>query len=137
MGELGHYLETLDELSEAERYLLSALDLIKSESLSQRLELQQQIRLAKVYQHQKRFEESDLLYAELIRKCGSSEQGSYFLPFALQHAGKSLFDQRRFSEALEHFEKALKIRLAMQAPEDQIESTKLAIEATKNRAAQT
>lgn len=53
--------------------------------------------------------------------------------FAHQHYGKSLFNQGRFSEALERFSTALGIREAAAAPEDQIASSRQAIAAARSR----
>jgi hypothetical protein len=55
--------------------------------------------------------------------------------FGRQHFGKSRFDERRYAEALELFERALAIRLANGAPADQLASSRQAIAATRHRLA--
>ncbi len=131
LGELGTYLRSLNDLVSAQNYLLEALELTKNNHLGIKLEVQQNIRLAHVLQWQKRYNESDFLFNKIISACRINSEANLYLDFALQHAGKNLFDQSRFSEALLCFEEAMKLRIQRNAPEDQIASTNFAINRTK------
>ena len=133
MGEMGVYLRQLMQLNEAEQILSKALTLIETHSLGIKFEFQQKIRLAHVYQWQKRFAESSKLFSEVIHHCRNHPDLSVYLAFALQHAGKDLFDQGKLTDALLYFEEALQIRVQNNVPKDQIESTQLAVQVTKNR----
>lgn len=131
LGEMGVHLRSLDDLEEAERSLLEALEIIKHHQLGIQREIQQKIRLAHVLQWKRNFKGSDALFGEIIEVCRSNSDAAIYLDFALQHAGKNFFDQHRFKEALFLFEETLALRLKRQAPQDQINSTSLAIERTK------
>lgn len=132
LGELGHHLRTIHNLEKAEKTLLEALRIIQEHSLGLKKEIQQKIRLAHVYQWQSNFQKSNPLFEEIIGTCRKNTEATYFLPFALQHSGKNLFDQHRYHEALQQFEEALQIRILTNAPQDQIDSTEKAIQATKH-----
>lgn len=129
-GELGVNLRQADRFSEAEDVLKKALEIVAEKNLGVASEVQQKIRLAHVYQEQRNFAESNALFEECLGLCQSNKLDHYY-PFALQHQGKNLFDQKRYAEALEYFEKALKLRISVKAPQDQIESTERAIERTR------
>lgn len=133
MGDIGVYLRQLMQLNEAEQVLSKALTLIETHSLGIKFEVQQKIRLAHVYQWQKRFAESSKLFSEVIQYCRNNTDLSGYLAFALQHAGKDLFDQGKLADALLYFEEALQIRVQNNVPKDQIESTELAVQVTKDR----
>lgn len=55
--------------------------------------------------------------------------------FAAQLCGKVLFETGRFTEARAAFEHALSIRTRIEAPADQLESTRFALDAATKRAA--
>ena len=55
------------------------------------------------------------------------------LDFAYQHYAKNLFDQKRLKEALSYFEKAMILKLKRKAPQEQIDSTKFAIQIVKEK----
>jgi tetratricopeptide (TPR) repeat protein len=131
LGEIGLYLRILGELDEAEFYLLESLDLISEHNLGLKREIQQMIRLAHVLQWQKEFTESTRVFDQILEVCRQDEDAEFYLSFALQHAGKNLFDQHRYEEALSLFEEALEIRTRQRAHSDLLESTKLAIQRTK------
>ncbi|RWZ50042.1 tetratricopeptide repeat protein [Labedella phragmitis] len=52
--------------------------------------------------------------------------------FSLQHRGKVYFDMRRFEEALEDFRAAAELRRQLGAPDEQIESSLIAIAVTES-----
>lgn len=130
MGELGVNLRSADRFEEAESYLKKALEIVKEKNLGAAFEVQQKIRLAHVFQEQKRFSESNQLFQECLDLC-LAENLDHYYPFALQHQGKNMFDQKRYAEALKYFEEALSLRRRGNVPQDQIESSLRAIERTK------
>ncbi|MFS4458010.1 hypothetical protein [Bdellovibrio sp. HCB2-146] len=132
LGELGVHLRTLGDLDRAEQCLRDALKIIQENNLGIKWEIQQKIRLAHVLQWKRSFNESDSLFSEIINTCRSNVDATIYLDFALQHAGKNFFDQNRLREALAFFEETMSLRLKRKAPQDQIESTDLAIKRTKS-----
>lgn len=130
-GEIGVYLRSLDLFEEAQTVLQHVIDIIAKNKLGLRKEIQNKIRLAHVFQEAKKFQQSNLLFSEVVQTCRSIEEASPLLHFALQHAGKNEFDQGKYAEALENFEEALSLRQAQSAPSDQIQSTQAAIARTK------
>jgi len=130
-GMVGVHQRTLMLLNEAENTLKNVLEIISKENLSIALSAQNKIRMAHVYQWQKKFDKSNLVFEEIIDLCSSNEEASQYLHFAYQHHGRNLFDQKKYQEAFEKFECALKIRNEINAPEDQLQSTLDAIEVVK------
>lgn len=133
LGEIGVHLRSAGELDLAAKNILEALKIITENQLGIKWEIQQKIRLAHVVQWQKNFKESNILFDEIISTCRSNPDAGDYLDFGLQHAGKNFFDQSRFKEALILFEQALELRIAREAPKDQINSTSFAIERTKRK----
>ncbi len=131
-GMVGVHQRTLMLLNESENTLRGVLEIISKENLSISLYAQNKIRLAHVYQWQRKFDKSNLAFEEIIGLCSSNEDASQYLHFAFQHHGRNLFDQKKYQEAFEKFECALKIRNEINAPEDQLQSTRAAIEVVKN-----
>ncbi len=131
LGEAGVHLRVLGDLKEAEDVLREALRIVNDEQLGIRREIQQKLRLAHVLQYKQQFKRSNALFDEAIAVCRTNEEAGFYLHFALQHAGKNLFDQNRFTEALELFEEAMEIRLKNDASADLIKSTAMAIARTK------
>jgi hypothetical protein len=102
------------------------------------------VRLAHVLHWQQRFRDADVLFTSAIgsahtiaraASAGSVEEqrATRLLAFALQHLGKSRFDEARLDEALVLFEQALALRRGSGAPDDQIASSEQAITATRAR----
>lgn len=133
LGQIGVWLRILGDLESAESSLRQALQIVESGQLGINWEIQQKLRLAHVLQWKGLFDQSNTLFAEAIDKCRTIPEANIYLSFALQHAGKNLFDQNRFQEALEMFNEALKIRKVIAAPINQTQSTELAIAITKSR----
>jgi len=131
LGMIGVYQRSLMMLDEAEKTLRKVLDVISENQLSIAFYAQNKIRIAHVYQWQKKFEMSNLIFEEIIDLCLKNEEASQYLHFAYQHHGKNLFDQERYQEAFELFERALKIRIQSNVPLDQLQSTYDAIEVVK------
>lgn len=133
LGETGVYLRSAGHLEEAEIYLLQALAIIETYELGLKIETQQKIRLAHIYQWQKNFSGSDELFEEVLNTCRQQNEADSYLPFALQHAGKNYFDQQKYKKALECFEEALKLRIERASPPDQIASTEQALRVTRGQ----
>lgn len=133
LGETGVYLRSAGRLEEAEIYLLQALAIIETYELGLKIETQQKIRLAHVYQWQKNFTGSDELFEEVLNTCRQHAEADSLLPFALQHAGKNYFDQYKYKKALNCFEEALKLRTERASPSDQIASTERALRVTLSK----
>jgi tetratricopeptide (TPR) repeat protein len=104
------------------------------------------VRLGHVLQWQGRFTDAEVLFEAAIASADSlaaaSPRGTpehtaamAMTAFGRQHFGKSRFDEGRYAEALELFERALAIRLANAAPADQIASSRHAIAVTRHRLA--
>ena len=104
------------------------------------------MRLGHVLQWQGRFADAEKLFESAIASAdsiaaasppGSPEHATAtaMTAFGRQHFGKSRFDEGRYAEALELFERALAIRLASGDPADQVASSRQAIVATRNRLA--
>ena len=68
----------------------------------------------------------------LVTADGSAEhrRATTLLAFALQHHGKSRFDEGRLDEALSLFQRALELRERLDAPDDQLASSRQAVAAT-------
>jgi tetratricopeptide (TPR) repeat protein len=125
---LGSFQRILKNLLEAEICHLECLQLLKAHQAAERRILASNLRLAHVYQWQKRFQESNQLFTQTLSALEAS-QDQEMLSFGLQHFGKNLFDQNRYHEALECFERALIIRQNLK-DEDLMESTRLSIKET-------
>lgn len=128
LGEIGVYLRSLDLFDEAESSIKNALQLIAEHNLGLNKEIQNKIRLAHVYQEKKDFKISSEMFDDLITTCRTNPSAESLLHFALQHAGKNYFDQRQYQKARDFFEEALEIRKMISAPQDQLESTQMALD---------
>ncbi|RYZ88060.1 MAG: hypothetical protein EOP06_11620 [Proteobacteria bacterium] len=122
LGRLGTYLRILRRLSEAQSYLEKSLEVIARHKMPVDVRVQQQIRLAHVYQWQKKFAQSNAIFSELIMLAQKTELGALH-DFIWQHSGKNEFDQHNWSKAYEAFDRALKLRQLRRAPADQIRSS--------------
>jgi tetratricopeptide (TPR) repeat protein len=88
-----------------------------------------QARLAHVYQWRREFEPADRLFAAAL----AAEVPDPLRGHLHQHAGKCLFDQGRYAEARDHFERALDLR--RDGDPDLLASTELALAGTLRRLA--
>jgi tetratricopeptide (TPR) repeat protein len=130
-GLIGVYCRMTKQLTEAEAYLQQAQALHTASSRKQSV-IVNQIRLAHVYQWQGRFTEADRLFISAIRQIEQDSDLEGYLDFAYQHYGKNLFDQHRYKEALQCFNRALAIREDKADP-SLTASTQQAIEQTNRR----
>jgi tetratricopeptide (TPR) repeat protein len=131
LGQIGVMCRMLGRLDDAERYLQRAVALSKQVG-SERSRQVNRIRLAHVYQWQGRFGLSDPIFEEAVALCERREALSAYLDFALQHYGKSLFDQGRYAEAERLFERALQLRLA-KGDDSLAASSRFALDVTRGR----
>tara|TARA_B100000700_G_C14720679_1_gene703581 strand:- start:232 stop:792 length:561 start_codon:yes stop_codon:yes gene_type:complete len=132
LGTIGVVHLHLRSLDKAEEYLKESIKLILDLNLGNVFKAQQSIRLANVYQWKKAFQKANGLFMDTILLCKNDDSCQGYLDFALQHYGKCLFDQSLYSEALEQFEEALRLRQSKNSP-DLINSTEFAISVTKAR----
>ena len=130
LGTIGVYARMLGDLDKAEQSLLAALT-IASPATNPHSHLANSLRLAHVYQWQRRFTEADAIFIDSIARCRANPDLHSYLDFAYQHYGKSLFDQGRFADAERAFNSALVLR---QDKGDAIlaESTRYALETTRS-----
>jgi tetratricopeptide (TPR) repeat protein len=131
--DLGSGLRLLRDLENAKNYLKEAIDLCETYALDLRTTLRAQIILAHILQWQGNFKKSNRLFGELIMTVESNPGLKDLKAFVYQHAGKNLFDQKLYSNALKFFQKALSLRERDQAPQDLIDSSTLAIRITEKR----
>ena len=74
-----------------------------------------------------------------ITTCAAEAEGQEWpaiAAFAYQHRGKVFYDARNFDAARADFKRALFLRQEAGAPEDQLQSTLLAVDAAERRAAE-
>jgi tetratricopeptide (TPR) repeat protein len=131
LGTLGVYLRILGDLDGAQTRLEEAVTLA-AQTGDERAALVNTLRLAHVYQWQRRFEEADSLFAAVTDQCEHDPRFRQYLDFAYQHYGKSKFDQRLYAEAEALFKQALDIRLA-KGDESLVESSSLAWQTARRR----
>lgn len=130
LGNLGVTYLHLRELKRAKENLEKSLSKAEKKDLSTDFKIQQSIRLANVFQWSLEFEKADRLFLETMELCRADN--SFYLDLALQHFGKSLFDQKKYDEALVVFKDALELR-KVKGIDSLIASTNLAILKTKTR----
>lgn len=87
------------------------------------------IRLAHVHQWRGEFGEANLLYTELLAV--AEEFGPVIEAYTHQHAGKNDYEQGHWADARDHFARALEIRDELELPDDQRESSRLALTAAE------
>lgn len=101
------------------------------EQANSKMEMINNLRWADVFRFEKRFQEAlDLL--NKAKKLISTHSFFDYEDFYLQHLGKLYFDKGDYRNALECFEKALKLRIGKANPE-LISSTELALKITKQK----
>ena len=134
LGEAAPLLRIAGRLDEARRTASAAI------ALAELLEdvhaaYANRIRLAHVMQWEGRYELANPLFDQLIGQARSSPELADLMDTVLQHAGKNLFDQRRYAEAARCFREALQLRRA-KGIEDLMESSAEALRVTQARAAE-
>ncbi len=121
------------QLNSAELSLKVAIQICEKENYPEKL-LQNKIRLAHVFQWKRSFDRANDLFLECEKQLNSVTSPALVAAF-WQHKGKNLFDQEFYELSAECFQKALDLRLQTQAPEDQIESSRFALEVAQERMA--
>lgn len=92
------------------------------------------IRLAHVHQWRGEYAESNLLFTELL--AAAEQFGPVIEAFTHQHAGKNDYDQGHWADARDHFARALQIRTELELPDEQRESSRLALAAAQRHLAE-
>ncbi len=87
------------------------------------------VRLAHVHQCRGEFAESNMLFTELLP--AAARFGPVIDAFTHQHAGKNDYDQGHWGDARDHFARALAIREELELPENEIESSRVALAAAQ------
>ena len=126
LTQLGSFHRILNNLHEAENCHIQCIELLNKLAADSVRMVAAKIRLAHVYQWQKRFEVSNQIFLDcLLLAEGLSDNGE-MKSFALQHQGKNLFDQKKYDEALKHFYEAMMIRARLKR-DDLADSSRLAL----------
>ena len=128
LAQVGTLQRILLKLEDAEKSHKECLRLLLANQATSDKVLAAQIRLAHVYQWQRRFDLSNEVFSKTLLALKPSAN-KLLLSFGLQHQGKNLFDQSLFKEALECFYEALEIRKDLKKT-DLMESTELSIKVT-------
>lgn len=129
LQHLGMALRTLQQLDQAEKYLMQAVSLSYSHPNKVRL-LQNLIRLAHVYQWKKEFAKAHLLFDQAKALMAETTVSEILTAAYHQHLGKLLFDEALYKDARVEFETALVLRTKISAPKDQLESTQASLRET-------
>jgi len=132
MGQLGVYCRILRRLDLAENYLKEAIWMNRQKEPEDKWDIVLKIRLGHVHQWQKKYQEADRLFLEVIALIGDKKEFEDLVDFVWQHYGKSLFDQGEYPHALKCFKKALELRFK-KGDKQLIQSAKIAISETYRR----
>jgi DNA-binding SARP family transcriptional activator/tetratricopeptide (TPR) repeat protein len=124
-------LRALGRLNEAEQEGRDAYDLAVRTG-TPRQQVAALLRLAHVMQYRTRWRDADAMFAEALARARELDD-PLMLAFAHQHAGRNHVDQGRHDEAVAAFRAALELREAHDAPQDQLESSRGAIRAARQR----
>jgi dipeptidase E len=125
LANLGFCLRVIGRLSEASAVCKEVLALCSTSDINRLVSAK--LRLASIYQWQKRFELSNEIFDDIEFVYLNIVTSDQVKGFYWQHRGKNEFDQKNFSKAFSYFEKALEIRIKYSAPKELIESSQFAI----------
>ncbi|HYC38366.1 MAG TPA: hypothetical protein VEC19_18205 [Usitatibacter sp.] len=135
LGEATPLLRIAGRLDEARRTASAAIAL--AELLEDaKAAYVNRIRLAHVMQWEGRFDLSNALFDQLTGQARCMPELEGLAHTVLQHAGKNLFDQRRYREAARCFREALQLRRAL-GIDALMESSAEALRVTQGRIAET
>jgi tetratricopeptide (TPR) repeat protein len=129
-GELVGLLRGADRLDEARDAASTALDRAREVGTPAQQHLAE-LGLAQVVQWQGDFGTSNVMFGHLLAR--ATDYGAVVAAFTYEHAGKNFYDQGDYTRAEELFAQALAIREELELPEDQIESSRLALAAARAR----
>jgi len=126
LGYAGSAARILLRLDEAELYLSKALALSRKAPTSIP-SIQNLIRLAHVYQWKGEFEKAHELFGEAKTLIEETEVSESLRATFHQHLGKYYFDQGYYGRAQAEFATALSLRDKIEVPNDQRESSRVAL----------
>ncbi len=106
---LSFVLKVQKDLDTALNYATEALAISKSLNIISLIVIDQ-MRYASILQWKKNFGEADDLFKDAIHICKTYEPLYQILDFAYHNYGKSLFDQKKYDDALGNFQMAIEIR---------------------------
>jgi tetratricopeptide (TPR) repeat protein len=129
-GELVSLLRGADRLDEAREEATAALDRAREVGTPAQQHLAE-LGLADVVQWQGDFGTSNVMFGHLLAR--ATDHGPVVAAFTYQHAGRNFYDQGDYGRAEELFAQALAIREDLELPEDQVESSRLALAAARAR----
>lgn len=132
LGHLGLFSRMLGDLDKAEQFLGEAMKIVDENDLEPSWWATTGLRLAHVYQWQKRFELALGMFEDILETCDLIESLNTYRHFALQHLGKMHFDMGDFESALECFEEVHALRM-QSGNKELIQSTSRAIEIVNQR----
>ncbi|MEM9923789.1 MAG: tetratricopeptide repeat protein [Cyanobacteria bacterium P01_D01_bin.50] len=131
IGLIGVYSRILCDFGTAHIFLSEAI-ILSQQCDDKKSQLSNQIRLAHLYQWERNYAASDEIFSDAISICDNHPQLKSYLDFAYQHAGKNKFDQGKYIDAEDFFQKALQLRL-VKNNQELIESTQLALQTVRQR----
>lgn len=123
MGRLGSALRVaghLDDALEVHRDAVARSDPSRDPAAAYTA----RIRLAHTHQWRREFDVSNAMFTQLLAE--STGLPDRVRAFAQQHAGRNMFDQGDYAQALVHFSVALQLREQSGAPEEEIASSQTA-----------
>ena len=130
---VGGFYRIVGMLVDSENYLNKALEIAQKEN-EKLLEISIQLRIASTLLEKKKYSAADKIFRKVLNFKNNDVQDK-FRDYALQHLGKSLFDQERFKEALDLFLEAHEIRL-IKGELHLIEASQFAIKITQSKISQ-
>lgn len=131
-GDLVGLLRCTQALDEALAEALAAVDRAEiAGTLAQQHTAR--VRLAQVHQWRGEFTDSTVLFTELLAAAGSF--GQVVEAFTHQHAGSNDYDQRHWSDAVEHFARASTIRDELELPDDERAHSRVSLAAARRHQA--
>ena len=109
LGRAGMYLAMLGELTNAE------LILDEAQARAGAIDGGPQgvvllLRQGQVYQWQGRYHDADAAFRQVLHACRADAELGLYESYALQHLGKSEYEQGRYGEAAAFFREALQLR---------------------------
>ena len=130
-GELVDYLRGLGDLDNALTEARRAVDRADIDGNAAQQHMAR-LRLAHVHQWRGEFADSNLIGTELVAV--ATQFGPVIEAFTRQQAGENDYDQGHWSDAREHFARALEIRTELEL--DEAATSRLAVDAVQRRVAQ-
>ena len=130
-GLIGAYARMLHDFETAQQALTTALNLCDRFG-HKKLRIVNSIRLAHLYQWQQQYKLSEALFTWVLKQCQTNPEFKSYLDFVCQHFGKCLFDQAKYQEARDYFNRAFKLR-QRKGDRSLIDSTQLALDVVQRK----